>query len=128
MVIRKFNAGDKSFVYATWLRGLYHGSPYWSCTTAKDFYEIMGRHIDEVLKTSEVLVISDMTEPDLILGYAVIEGPCLHWVYIKSEGRTQGLARLLLKDKCIKYVTYLTSIGDSIRRKYKWEFYPWGLK
>ncbi len=127
VTIRNANAGDKSFIYATWLRGLYHGSLYWACTNAKQFYPEMSKRIETVLYRAVIKVATDNNDPDLILGYAVIQDDTLHWCYVKTEGRLQGVARLLLKDTNIRYVSCLTSVGDSIRRKNKWEFYPWSL-
>lgn len=127
IAIRAANEGDKNFIYATWLRGLYHGSLFWACTTAKEFYKYMGQNVTEVLSRPgvEVRVVSVADEPSLILGYAVFEGPTLHWVYVKAEGRSQGLARKLLEGHSIERVSNLTTVGDAIRRKRKWRFYPW---
>lgn len=65
------------------------------------------RHVRILLaRPSSVLRVAHVPdEPDSLLGWAALENgvrgqvmPCLHYVYVRSVGRKQGIASALLRD------------------------------
>lgn len=46
---------------------------------------------------ARVTVIAATLAPDVILGYAVSEGPVLHWVYVRHKLRGRGVAKRLMQ-------------------------------
>lgn len=127
--IRNANESDNNFIYATWLRGLYHGSEFYGSIEKEAFFKnyqnvVKGLLLKKAVKVS-VACLEDT--PDIILGYIVFEskGP-LHWLYVKESWRKQGVAtRLANLSSFSSYVTHITHLGNSIRIKKGWDFNPW---
>lgn len=61
--------------------------------------------------------------PDVILGYAVYEGHCLHWVQCKQAWRGIGIAKLLCPET-ITTVSHLTRLGKTLMFKKNLVFNP----
>jgi hypothetical protein len=57
-------------------------------------------------------------DADTILGYSVIEGKRLHWVFVKRVWRKIGIGASLVPP-FIDSVSHLTEIGKSILEKQK---------
>lgn len=89
----------RSLVYATWLRS-YEASSLAAKNIPRDvFFAEHHKVIDNLMQRGaavRVAVLPD--EPDVILGWAVIEGPVVHYVYVKPPFRKHGLATALLAD------------------------------
>jgi hypothetical protein len=137
-VIKEFKGLDpaldqyKAVIQATWLRGLKHGSDFFSLVDSKVFLSVYPKVIMSLIKrpdcTVRVAVLSD--DHDVIVGWSAFEGKILHYVYVRpgekgASPRKQGIAtRLVPKD--FEVITHLTKIGKSIwRRKYsKVKFNP----
>lgn len=85
---------DERFVYASWFESFLkanrlHDIPF-------EVYKVgMQARIERLIKRSEVRVACATAVPDEILGYAVVENGALHWLYVKSVYRRQGIARTL---------------------------------
>lgn len=139
--IRKMVEGDKNCIRSTWVKRLKWGK-YWNDDQqGKDsywfhyhneeieqdtFFRNYQKIIEHVLNKPGVSIsVACLREdPDVILGYAVMEGPAtLHWVYVKKDWRGIGLARDLVPST-IKTVTHLTRDGLKIKRKHKLFFDP----
>ena len=89
----------RSLVYATWLRS-YEASSLAAKHIPRDvFFAEHHKVIDRVLgRGASVRVAALPDEPDVILGWAVTEGPVVHYVYVKPPFRKHGMATALLAD------------------------------
>ncbi len=122
--IRPARETDLNLVYATWLRGLYYGNP-WFREIDKDIYF---QHYEHVLKTIllntkvSTLIACLKEDEDVALGYSVIQNDILHWVFVKPQWRKIGLAKDLTPTD-IKEVSHLTVVGSQIKPK-GWKFNP----
>ncbi len=131
VVIRGGTQDDMSFIYSTWLRGLYHGSNYYSEIDRQAYFKNKSRDIrNTLLKASSSLRIACIADsPEVILGYAVLDWanttPVLHWVYVKSAFRGKNIAKQLLEGAAIDTVTHITDLGNEIRKKKKLKFNPY---
>ena len=63
-----------------------------------------------------VAVISDA--PDVALGWSLIEGDILHYVFVQADQRNRGIGRSLIPVK-ISWITHLTHSGMKIWNKHK---------
>ncbi len=122
MVVREGRADDLPFIYSTWLRGLYYGHPWYKLVDKETFFAKYKLIVMKLLSRSFVSVFCLRTDPDVVLGYAVYEGPVLHWVYVKKAWRQFGIATKLMPEG-IDAVSHLTSLGRIVKPK-EWKFDP----
>lgn len=118
---------DMPFIYSTWLRGLYYASPFWAEVDKDLFFSTYSRVVETLVARSTVVVACLPDDDDVILGYAVAEGPVLHWVQIKEPWRKQGLAKHLVSGLSVNEVSHLTNIGNKLRKKHKLAFNPFRI-
>lgn len=117
VTIRPFEElGDSGFIYSTWPKSVYH-KPAKPIKMEKSawfgqFYFYLQAH----LRSSAIYIACLKDSPDTIIGYAILEGIELQFVYIKEMYRSQGIATLLLKNKKIESVNTnnLTKAGEAI--------------
>jgi hypothetical protein len=70
------------------------------------------------LATSEVHIACTEDDPDTVLGYSIVNGDTLHFVYVKASHRNNGIGKLLTKGK-YKFINKenLTKIGEAILKR-----------
>lgn len=122
VTLRDWEEGDRNFVLATMLRGLYYGDT-WFREIPKDIFMAKYHEIlDRILKAPQVSVIVACLreDPDVILGYTILspnsKGSTMHWVFVKSAWRNIGIAKMLTP-KDLTTVTHLTKVGLTLLRK-----------
>lgn len=130
IVIRGGNADDLNFVRSTWLKGLYYGNSYCSEIDQTSFFKGQGQIIaDALLNPSNSLRVACLKEdPSVVLGYVLVgwNAPiAIHWVYVKSAFRKQGIANSLLSDVKADTVTSITDLGNKIRKTKGYKFNPY---
>ena len=118
--IRDYRESDKAFVLSTFLRGLYYGDSWFSLIPKDIFmdnYKLVG---DVLLKKYVVKVACLKEDPDVILGYSILgtDYQTIHWVYVKSAWRKQGVAKSLLP-KYPTAVTHMTALGKILLPKFE---------
>lgn len=113
-------SSDKSFIFASWLKGLYYGDTWFKEIPKNVFMKNYHVFIEQLLNdTNTVVKIACLKEDkDVILGYAVFNKAetVLHWVFIKTAWRSVGIMKIIVP-KNIKTVTHLTKLGLSLLRK-----------
>lgn len=120
VVTRPYNPDtDAPLVYTTWRNNLWYDLKR-PDSEATAFYRKVNRHIKKLLsQPSTVVRIACMTyDPNQIIGYSIMQGTHLIWVYVKANYRKEGIATLLCKD----YLTVSepeTKIGQSIVKNKK---------
>ena len=96
--IRDYKPEDHAFIMSTFLRGLYYGNGFFTMMP-KDlfmaYYKIVG---EALLSKSQVKVACLKDEVDVILGYSIMsqDFSAVHWVFVKSAFRKQGISTRLL--------------------------------
>ncbi len=98
IVVRAMNQEDMPLIYSSWRHSLwYDGLHMQSNTQSHEFYAAATKAIRIVLAkptvTVRIAVLSD--DPVFIAGYSVLEGPHLHWVYVKRDYFRKGIGKLL---------------------------------
>lgn len=105
--IRAATQADRPLIFATWLRAYRHGSHFPRRIPDAVFFEEHHSVIEELLERSDVRVAFPSGEPEVILGWSVVEvlepkadgeaAPvAVHFVYVKPAFRRAGVARSLL--------------------------------
>jgi GNAT superfamily N-acetyltransferase len=123
VTIRPAEESDKAFIFATWLKGLYHGNSFYSEIEKDAYFTNYHAVLERVLAKSSVLVACLTDTPDVVLGYAVIErGTVLHWVFVKKSWRRFGIAKRLIPHPILT-VTHLTKLGSKLKPQ-EWAFNP----
>lgn len=126
--IRDYVPGDRNFILATFLRGLYYGESWFTLIQKSVFMEHYHKVITYLLdkKDTTIKVVCLKEDQDEIKGYAIYTGDTLHWIFIKKKWRKIGLARDLMP-KSVSQVTHLTKIGLSIIRNKNIAFNPFAV-
>lgn len=120
----EFSGSDEAFeqykalVLATWLRGLKYGSDFFEMVDNEAYFTVYSKVILNLLKRPstrvKLAVLSD--EPDTVVGWSVFDGKVVHFVFVRTKARKQGIAKSLVPQE-IDVVTHVTRIGKSIMKK-----------
>lgn len=116
---RAATSADKSFILATWLRGLRFGNDWFRLIDANSYFSTYHALIETILNRPNITVkVACLKEdPEVVLGYSVYENNRLDWVYVKKAWRSIGIAKTLTPEN-VTTVSHLTTIGRSILLKY----------
>lgn len=119
--VRDYKDSDKSFVMATFLRGLYHGDTWFSLIPRNIFMDNYKHVIASLVAnpTNTIKVACLREDPDVIIGYSVLghNFQTVHWVYVKSAWRKRGIAKSLVPQYPTSF-THLSAVGKSLMSKY----------
>lgn len=118
--VRDYNDKDRNLILATFLRGLYYGDSWFSMIPKNIFmdnYKLVIQALVDNPKT--VIKIACLKEdPEVILGYSILSSDyqTIHWLYIKSVWRRQGIGRSLVPQHPM-YVSHLSALGKTLLNK-----------
>lgn len=74
--------------------------------------------VEELLETGECRVLCSAQDPDLIVGFAVFSGDCLHWVGVKKVYWRMSAARMLLAGLPLARCSHMTDRGSRLLHKF----------
>lgn len=119
--VRDYVPGDKNFVMATFLRGLYYGNDFYNLIPKQIFmdnYKLVGEAFFS--DRYKIYVACLKEDKDVILGFSVLtaDHQSIAWVFVKAAWRKQGIAKTLLP-KYPKYITNFTTLGLTLLPKFK---------
>lgn len=113
LVVRPGVADDLGYVIDTWGRSLRGEYPDARTT---DFVDGVRRGIDRRLRDgAKVFVVHPNGESDLILGWACVDGPIVHYVYVRQAYRRLGVARRLIDEIGYALPLHVDAITDDLR-------------
>jgi hypothetical protein len=121
IIIRQFDPTlDAGFVYATFPKGVYYSAINDIKTPKDKWFKDFYSYTKNILGHAAVNIASTDNCVDTIIGYVIIKGTELEWIYVKELFRKQGVAKLLLKNVKIESVNKnnLTKVGASILIKH----------
>lgn len=108
---------DRPFIFATMLRGLFYGDSWFSEVPKAIFMQEYHGIVERLLDTAEIRVACLKDDPEVILGYALINAPdTVHFVFIKKAFRGIGIAKSLVP-LTVTNTTHLTKAGLSIIKR-----------
>ena len=119
VTIRDGVESDLPFIYSSWLKGLRWGNSWFEAIEQDVYFPQYHKVLEGILDnpSTTIRIASLAEDPDVILGYAVLTGEKLHWVFVKRRWRGIGLATDLVAQLNLKTATHVTDIGLSILKK-----------
>jgi hypothetical protein len=118
--IRAFKEEDRSFIMATFLKGLYYGESHFSEIPKDIFMKAYHPYVSSMPASKNVLIkvacLPD--DPDTVIGYSILtlDQETVIWVFVKGPWRQKGVAKSLLPNNP-KYVGHLTKLGRMLLSK-----------
>jgi len=104
-----------NYILGKWKRSLRHGNDYFRLIDNKAYNDAYDMLIMMILARPgavvRLAVLSD--NRDIALGWSLIQGDILHYVFVQAEYRGMGLAKKLIPQS-INTVTHLTKTGMNI--------------
>ena len=99
-------------VLSKWLRSLRYGNDYFKLIDSDAYYAAYQTYIENMLKRSALMVrLSVLTsDHDVVFGFSVFEGECLHYVHVHKDCRNIGIGMSLVPSG-IKTITHVTKNG-----------------
>lgn len=135
---RSATAEDVPFIHSSWGSSYYAGSNAVKYLTPDEFHfchrQLRERFFDQPNK--QLIVCTPDDDPWLILGWIAVEtissASVIHYIYVKSAFKSQGIARELVKRTIHKtpvVFTHVTERATKImcrkpERFYDWKFIP----
>lgn len=124
--LRKATEADHAFIYNSWTNAQFYGfKPNRNIPDKAAFMRGLSIYIKKLLESPEVLVtVACVTDdPEIILGYSVMERTCLYWVFVKEPFRLQGIAKRLVFP-CSDGMTVTSTTTTSQKIKHDFTFNP----
>jgi GNAT superfamily N-acetyltransferase len=118
VVCRPFDAKtDSGFVYSSWRNSAFYGASPPLREDAATFFHKQTEWIAHTLWDAKVHIACLEDSPNTIVGYSVVTGDHLDWVYVKPDYREKGIATMLIPPKVTSYTSFTTKIGRAILKK-----------
>lgn len=116
--LRNYKQEDKSFVMATFLRGLYYGDSWFTLIPKNIFMDNYKKIAEIIVNKHMIKVVCLCEDQDTILGYSILshDFQTIHFVYVKAAFRNKGISKILLP-KHPSYVSHLTDLGKKLLPK-----------
>lgn len=110
-----------NYILARWLRSFRDKNDYIKLVDSKSYFKAYEPYLKRIITQSSTIikmaVLSD--EPDVTLGFAIFTGTVLHYVYVGSDFRNNGIASALVSiPEAITSFTHLTKAGLELWPKY----------
>ena len=111
-LIRDWVATDEAFVKSAW-RGTFRtaGVGVAGCDP-EHYHQEMQRIFDRLLPRSTVKIACDPKDSDNLIGFAVLTGTELRYVYVKQDFRKLGVVPAMLEGLDIRTFTFKTLPGE----------------
>ena len=103
VILRKFNPViDSGLIYSSYPKGVYYGSyvkinPEDYITIKNSWFKQFYKSLQDQLNNSTITIACMSDAPETILGYSIVTGTILNFIYVKEVFRNQGIGRLLFK-------------------------------
>lgn len=109
----------EALIYSKWLRSLRFGNDYFRIIESDSYYKAYHKYISILLsRPNSLLYIACLTDdPDVVLGFSLIEDRTLHYIHVHEHNRRIGIGKALIVKK-IDTITHITKIGLQIWQKY----------
>lgn len=97
--IRTAVKDDLHFIYSNWMTFMRYRSNLGKTCKATVFLKEYIKVIDYILDqdTTSVWIAYPMVEPEVIVGYCVVDYPVVHFAYVKRPFRNLGITKSLLQ-------------------------------
>lgn len=105
----------RNMVTSRWCRSLKFSNDHFKLMHGDSYWKVYPPFVRSLLErpATEVRVAVLSDEPDNALGFAVYEGPTLHYLHVDKVQRRQGIGTSLVAGKTFDRVTHITRLGIS---------------
>jgi len=115
IVLRKATVDDFNYMKSSWLRSS-RKNPEFKFMKDEVFYPNHETVVDEILYSSQQLIVSYAKDPNIIIGYIIFEvsndfALIVHWASVKNTFRKMGVYSHML-EKAIEMATLSTDKAD----------------
>lgn len=118
VIIRPYQESDKPLIFSSWRNAIWYethtGTDPRNDIDPKWFKE-KTEEIKKCLESATVNMASLKSDPNFLVGYAVIKDKTVEFVYVKLDYRKQGIASILCKG--LKLGQPVTKVGSAIVRR-----------
>jgi len=121
--IRNIRDEDFPFILDSWLKSLRYSNDTFKLIDKQAYKRFYPQVITALLLRSMVQVACLQADEDVILGYSVVQGPTLHFVFVKEPWRRIGLMNDLVKGP-IESISHITKPFIPLMKKHKWSYNP----
>ncbi len=120
VVLRPFDrVFDQPFIFSSWRNALWYDDDNRAEGQSDRFYRHATKSIRTILDSPACRVRIACVDgvADHIVGYSVVTGDCLQFVYVKADYRGRGIGRLLVPKSITAVSPVMTKIGRAIAIK-----------
>lgn len=121
--VRGLQDSDLNFIRASWIKGIRNSNDFLKSMPGHKFNKTIVPHVENLIHTSSVNVVCLTDDEDVILGYCVYYGNCIHWIFVKSSWREMGIAKMMFPEG-IKTCSHESKIGKTLRHKLNIRYEP----
>lgn len=127
---RPHTKDDLNFIQNSWGKSYAEGVNGNRLITSKEFHSYHRPIREKILNRPNIAIIvcCSKDSEDLIIGYSIVEKPresrglILHYLYVKSAFKQEGIAKQLIKKSCVDrpiLYTHSTTLAGKIIHRYK---------
>lgn len=114
--IRIGDAHDRDILFDAW-RKTFRDAPGYAQSSDEDYFPAMGARIEKLLEASDVLVATHSDDPTRCMGFVVVEGPAVHYLFVRARVQGIGIGRALIEaaNKIDQPLTVFTHWSRTLR-------------
>lgn len=109
----------RALIFSRFLHSVRSGNNWFRKIDSHAFYPAYHKLLEQMLSRQgcvvRVAVLTD--DPDVAVGWSIARPNILDYVFVKRDGRRQGIGRALLPEQ-FAVVTHLTSLGELYRDRH----------
>lgn len=111
----------RNMLYSKFLRSLKFGNEYFRLIDQDSYYKMYHAYIESLLarpqSSIKLAVLTD--EPDVVLGWALLEPKVVHFCYVNRDNRRIGICTSLLSEPFDTFTHITNSWMNVWTKKYK---------
>ncbi len=124
--LRPIRESDIGYVVSCWRRGV-EATSQLAKYDLDVFRRLITRHINAVVREAgdSAVAACDPADEETLLGFAVLTGTELHYVYVRSAMAGLGIARAMLDGRAVETYAFRTPAFSRFAPESKgWKFQP----
>ena len=117
---RSFNPEtDTNLILKSWLTTFKNTGPAVHRMIDSEYFEDYQKIIKHMLANSDITIVCDPEDKDIIWAYMIHTDHAIHYIYVKDTFRKLGIMRKLISLAKANHFTHWTTPMNSISHKFK---------